>query len=283
MLDANIQSFKNLEENLAEMGLTLDEMPLVLQYNKRDLADICSPAELDEALNRNGWPSFEAVAIHGQGVFETLKGISRATLMTLRQRLTTGTSEPQRPVATPATPAGAAPKPGATFTEPASQAGAAKAERSSAPSTEAAAAQARTARPPAAPSPPSEPPSPPRGPAAAAGAGETPASRPMRRTVDVDGELARLRREALRKRSDGPAAARAAASTNGKRELSRDIKLTLKRPDFERARRFTLSFQVEDESREIVDSVKGLQVDLGTPGDLAKVLLRLNIALQAKE
>ena len=79
------------------------------------------------------------------------------------------------------------------------------------------------------------------------------------------------------------AARPAAASSNGKRELSRDIKLTLKRPDFERARRFTLSFQVEDEDNRVVDSVRGLQVDLGAPGELAKVLLRLNIALQAKE
>ena len=280
MLDANVQSFKNLEENLDEMGLTVDEVPLVLQYNKRDLADICSPEELDEALNRNGWPHFEAVAIHGQGVFETLKGVSRATLMTLRQRLTTGKSEPQRPAAPPEPPAPAAPRPAASTAEPASPPAATKAARPPATTAKAAAqlAPARRAAPAA------EPPTPQQPSTAAAGGGSATGSRPMRRTVDVDGELARLRREALRKRGDGPAAARAAAaSTNGKRELSRDIKLTLKRPDFERARRFTLSFQVEDESREIVDSVKGLQVDLGAPGDLSKVLLRLNIALQAKE
>ena len=93
MLDANVQSFKNLEENLAEMGLSADELPLVLQYNKRDLADICSVEELDETLNRRGWPSFEAVAIHGEGVFETLKGVSRETLLSLRQRLTSGPAE----------------------------------------------------------------------------------------------------------------------------------------------------------------------------------------------
>ena len=45
MLQANLDSFRNLEENLAEMGLSVDTLPLVLQYNKRDLADICSVEE----------------------------------------------------------------------------------------------------------------------------------------------------------------------------------------------------------------------------------------------
>jgi hypothetical protein len=97
-----------------------------------------------------------------------------------------------------------------------------------------------------------------------------------RASVDVEGELALLQKSA---RTAPPPA----AAANGHRELARDIKLTLTRPDFERARRFTLSFQVEDDERRVVDSVEGLQVDLGEPGSLAKVLLRLNIALQAKE
>jgi len=260
MLDANVQSFKNLAENLGEMGLSVDELPLVLQYNKRDLADICGVDELNAALNRNGWPHFEAVAINGQGVFDTLRGISRATLVALRQRLTTGRSEPQRPAAK------AADKPAASAAPKA-------AKPAAGPDT--ASAPKATAKPAAKAA----------GIAAARGAnGEAAGERPVRRTVDVDSELARLRHEALRQRGGGAAqAARAAASSNGKRELSRDIKLTLKRPDFERARRFTLSFQVEDDENRVVDSVHGLQVDLGSPSDLAKVLLRLNIALHAKE
>jgi hypothetical protein len=95
-----------------------------------------------------------------------------------------------------------------------------------------------------------------------------------RSSLDVEGELARLQKSAR---------AAAPSSANGHRELARDIKLTLKRPDFERARRFTLSFQVEDDEQRVVESVEGLQVDLGEPGELARVLLRLNIALQAKE
>ncbi|HEX2251646.1 MAG TPA: hypothetical protein VHQ65_00090, partial [Thermoanaerobaculia bacterium] len=90
----------------------------------------------------------------------------------------------------------------------------------------------------------------------------------------------------LRRSAGQAGAGRAATAGNGRRELSRDIKLTLERSDFERARRFTLSFQVEDADSRVVDSVEGLEVDLGIAGeagaDLAKVLLRLNIALQAK-
>ncbi|HEX6201584.1 MAG TPA: GTPase domain-containing protein [Thermoanaerobaculia bacterium] len=267
MLEANVQSFQNLEENLAEMGLSVDSVPLVLQYNKRDLADIAAVAELDRLLNRGGWPSFEAVAIRGTGVFETLRGISRETLLALRDRLGEGGRAPAagaRPAAHPASaPAAAPPR------------GSAPAKSSAAPPPPAAPAAA------AGSAPPPEGPGPGEAPAAAPPAAGR-AGRTVRRPgVDVDRELARLRKNAG---GAAPAAtARAAASGNGHRELARDIKLTLKRQDFERARRFTLSFQVEDDERRVVDSVEGLQVDLGEPGSLAKVLLRLNIALQAKE
>ena len=93
MLQANIESFQNLEENLAEMGLSLDTIPVVLQYNKRDLPNICTPEELDQALNRNNWSSVGASALNGDGVLETLKTISKATLLALKKRLTKGRSE----------------------------------------------------------------------------------------------------------------------------------------------------------------------------------------------
>ncbi|MBZ0112444.1 MAG: GTPase domain-containing protein, partial [Thermoanaerobaculia bacterium] len=96
MLQANIDSFKNLEENLEEMGLSMDTMPIVLQYNKRDLNDICSVEELNQALNRNDWPHVESSALTGQGVFETLKSISKLTLVSLKRRLAKGQS-PTRP------------------------------------------------------------------------------------------------------------------------------------------------------------------------------------------
>lgn len=78
--DENIESLRNMEENLAEYGLTLDSVPYVLQYNKRDLPNINTFEELEAALNPRHVPSFEAVAVEGSGVFATLKAVSKAVL-----------------------------------------------------------------------------------------------------------------------------------------------------------------------------------------------------------
>lgn len=86
MLDANLESFYNLRENLAELGLNIDEIPLVFQYNKRDLKNILPVEDLNRSMNPRGLPHFEASALQGEGVFETLKGISKATLIMLRRR-----------------------------------------------------------------------------------------------------------------------------------------------------------------------------------------------------
>jgi signal recognition particle receptor subunit beta len=76
----NIESLRNMEENLAEYGLTLDSVPYVLQYNKRDMPNVSSFEDLEAALNTRGVPSFEAVAVEGSGVFATLKAVSKSVL-----------------------------------------------------------------------------------------------------------------------------------------------------------------------------------------------------------
>jgi mutual gliding-motility protein MglA len=89
MLDANVESLKNLRENLAEIGTNLDEIPLVLQLNKRDLPNIASVDMMLDALDRERKAEHvESVASAGTGVFETLKMISKLTLRTLRRRMT---------------------------------------------------------------------------------------------------------------------------------------------------------------------------------------------------
>jgi signal recognition particle receptor subunit beta len=111
MLEPNKESFRNLRENLAEIGLDVGEVPLVLQFNKRDLSNILSVDELNAALNPDGkLDAFEASAANGTGVFETLKGISKLTLRALRSRMT---GEARRPTvfASPATPAAPAEAP----------------------------------------------------------------------------------------------------------------------------------------------------------------------------
>jgi signal recognition particle receptor subunit beta len=89
MLDANVESLKNLRENLAEIGTNLDEIPLVLQLNKRDLPNIASVDMMLDALDpERKAEHVESVASAGTGVFETLKMISKLTLRTLRRRMT---------------------------------------------------------------------------------------------------------------------------------------------------------------------------------------------------
>ena len=84
-LDENIESLQNLQANLLDLGVDIRQLPLILQYNKQDLPKelILTPAELDDALNFRGVPSFAADALHGTGVFESLKGISELVLKRL--------------------------------------------------------------------------------------------------------------------------------------------------------------------------------------------------------
>jgi signal recognition particle receptor subunit beta len=93
-LDANIESLSNLKVNLAELNLGLDDVPLVFQYNKRDIRNIVPVASLNEALNGQGAPYYEAAALHGIGVFETLKGISRLAITSVRRKVA---EEPKAP------------------------------------------------------------------------------------------------------------------------------------------------------------------------------------------
>ncbi len=86
MFEANIESYKNLEENVRELGLNLEDIPMVLQYNKRDLKAVVPVEELNRALNQRNIPWYEASALLGDGIFETLKGISKATLITVRKK-----------------------------------------------------------------------------------------------------------------------------------------------------------------------------------------------------
>jgi mutual gliding-motility protein MglA len=84
-LDENLESLQNLQSNLLEHGVDVRTVPLVMQYNKQDLPPelILSPADLDDALNFRGVRSFSADALHGVGVFESLKGISELVLKRL--------------------------------------------------------------------------------------------------------------------------------------------------------------------------------------------------------
>ena len=85
-LEANVESLRNLEENLRSYGYDPEAIPLVLQYNKRDLPEAVATETLDAAL-RTGWtghaPTHESVARDGTGVFETLRDVSTRVIASL--------------------------------------------------------------------------------------------------------------------------------------------------------------------------------------------------------
>jgi mutual gliding-motility protein MglA len=85
-MDANVESLRNLEENLRENGFDLKSIPYALQFNKRDLPTAVPVDTMYRTLNFKGEPTFEAIATQGMGVFETLKAVAKQVLYELRRR-----------------------------------------------------------------------------------------------------------------------------------------------------------------------------------------------------
>jgi signal recognition particle receptor subunit beta len=84
-MEANMESLDNLDINLKEQGIDLSKVPFVIQYNKRDLPNAAPLDELRKLLNPNGNLDFEACAATGEGVFETLKAVSKLVLIELKK------------------------------------------------------------------------------------------------------------------------------------------------------------------------------------------------------
>ncbi len=74
--EANLSTIDDLEHNLKSYGLDMSMIPMVLQFNKRDLPGIMSTSRMNSELNKFGWPTVESVAIGGSGPAETLKIIA---------------------------------------------------------------------------------------------------------------------------------------------------------------------------------------------------------------
>src|SRR5262245_11791297 len=109
MLDANIESLRNLEANLIELNISTDQIPLIFQFNKRDIRVIQTVDKLNEVLNPKGAPWFEAAALHGIGVFETLKCVSRQALQSVRRKIADEARRKPEPAPAPVAPAPVAP------------------------------------------------------------------------------------------------------------------------------------------------------------------------------
>ncbi len=243
MLPSNVESIGNLETNLAELGIAMDGVPLVLQYNKRDLNDVCSVEELDQAINQREVPSVEASALAGGGVFETLRAISRQTLGALKKQLEEGSHRSSGP-----------------------SAALKRAGKKKSVISPAAAAQT-AASPVVSPSQVTVPQ--PRSPAPQA-------AHPVGRAASITSSGAdRVETPEPSGSGDGP------APTNGRRKTSRDLLLQLNRADMKRVRKVSLSLRVEDEADQLVHEVRDLEVDLGDPTSAQEMLLQLNILLDS--
>ncbi len=87
LLDANLESFDGLRRHLLEYDVELSSIPLVLQYNKRDLDNLIPVETFNNLLNPSGFPYIESCAIKGEGVFETLKEITRLAIPLVKEKI----------------------------------------------------------------------------------------------------------------------------------------------------------------------------------------------------
>lgn len=85
-MDDNLESLADMRDNLKSYDIDIAQIPIVIQYNKRDLPDIATIEELERILNPNGWTYVEASAVSGRGVFDTMKKISKMVLTDLKKR-----------------------------------------------------------------------------------------------------------------------------------------------------------------------------------------------------
>lgn len=113
-LESNKESFQNLITNLKDQGTDLEKIPHVIQWNKRDTPNALPVETLDREINLFGAPTFEACAMRGEGVKETLTGVAKLVLKSLAERYGGGVVE------TPAVLLGGplAPPPPAESTKP---------------------------------------------------------------------------------------------------------------------------------------------------------------------
>nr|WP_306672393.1 hypothetical protein [Geothrix fuzhouensis] len=106
-LESNKESFQNLIANLKEQGTDLSKIPHVIQWNKRDTPNALPVGVLDKEINLFRVPTFEACAMRGEGVKETLTGVARLVLKSLAEKYGGGVVEEPQTVLT----GGAAPVP----------------------------------------------------------------------------------------------------------------------------------------------------------------------------
>ena len=308
MKDANVESMVNLRTNLAEIGINLDDLPLVFQYNKRDLPNILSLEELEESLNPDRrHESYEACAVLGQGVFETLKAISKITLRSVKKKML-GDERSARPAPLAGT-AGSSIWPAAgDESSPASPEAddAASEERIEPPPAEPAAAAAQPEAPRETPwsgtllhpgTAPSMPaPSSRETQEINVSFAQTPAMEVkhvrVRSNIDILSELDKLRRNATAAPAPDRATRRAAAeisiddllanSLNHKKEINRVFEIRVSQSDLARGHAVKVDMEIEDKQNQTVGEKKSFSIPLAAKSDVEKVLLSLKFHISSK-
>ena len=112
-MEENKESLNNLLENLKGYGYQIEDIPMILQYNKRDLPEVATIEQLQDVLNHWNAPYYEAVAVKGIGVFDTLKGICKLVIENLKAKTqVTPPLESQPSSVATVVPAAAVPAPG---------------------------------------------------------------------------------------------------------------------------------------------------------------------------
>jgi signal recognition particle receptor subunit beta len=106
MLDANLESYENMRQNLEANEIDPDEIPAVLQYNKRDLPNALPIEILNERMNPHNYPFYEAIAVKGAGVEDTLKAVTKLVFKSLSAKYGDGAAAaaPGRAPGPPRTP-----------------------------------------------------------------------------------------------------------------------------------------------------------------------------------
>jgi hypothetical protein len=252
MLPSNVESLANLGTNLSELGILMDTVPLVFQYNKRDLNDVCLLDELNDSINSREAPAVEAAALSGVGVFETLRAISRLTLGALKKQLEEGPPPQAQTQSLGPRPAPARLSPPVSAREP-------REDPASPviPNTPTVIPTTQKAPPSAAP--------PQRTAAAAAAAVAAP--KPVSPQLPVVPSIP----------------ARPQASPQQLRhkdgKVSREVLMKLSQIDFLRATRLSLDLRLKDGQQEIVRELQDVEVELSRQPDSREMLLQLNIRL----
>ena len=298
MKDANVESMVNLRSNLAEIGIKLEELPLVFQYNKRDLANLLSLQELEDSLNPDRkHESYEACAVLGQGVFETLKAISKLTLRAVKKKML-GDERTSRPAPLAGTSGSsiwpAAPEDtGEAAIEPPADEPAAGMAPENAP--EAAAGPERVE---AGPSPEATPEASSADPVEIGDVSFAQAAPPdvkhvrVRSNIDILSELDKLRRNATSLPPPERGGRRQVAeisiddllanSLNHRKEINRVFEINVPQSELARGQIVTVGLSLEDKHKKPIGESKTFSIELHSKSDVEKLLLSLKFHISGK-